>query len=519
MPRGNFKNKNKSRKTGCGHKRSQRDWSPEMNRNHNNKRQKMDVDSSNGFDGDFDDILSISDLTNWSITTRSIVARIINIQPPVTTRSGWLTNVIIGDDHGNQSIIRFTLFDQVSTTFNAKFKIGDLVKISNWKCLQNLGRYNPTLHHFELHSTVSTIIEKQKKNDQHIPEVLVPDLVKNLKCIAKISNEVKVNCVGVIIKVGEPKTTQNKRTGKNMTYVDASLADQSTIITVRFWRNVNLITENLIGKVIICHSAKVNKWNNGTSLNQWNYFTVVNDFDGSNVQIQEMLKWMEKTELTDSEEIIDKLGCISVQSVDWSKVPQTTIQDVISKLRDLKQVQAVVKDRHYFKFEGCFKFIHGLSRTSEEWYVSAKHKNKKLVHDGTNWVDKTHPSGKHYSSAEVHRLFSFKAVIEDVGEGVTLNVHFFNAAAEQLLEIKAEQAYKMKSSSKTINEYKSIIDDIKGKEYEFYCTATQSTRDRNGQNLFYWNVNVNKIKSLKNDSDSDNDEDDDFETNVQEEKW
>ena len=150
---------------------------------------------------------------------------------------------------------------------------------------------------------------------------------------------------------------------------------------------------------------------------------------------------------------------------------------------------------------------------------SAKHKNRKLVYDGTNWIDKTHPSEKHYSSAEVDRLFSFKAVIEDVKEGITLNVHFFNAAAEQLLEIKAEQAHKLKSSSKTINEYKSIIDEIKGKEYEFYCTATQSTRERNGQNLFHWNVNVNKIKSLQNDLDSDSNEDDDFETNVQEEKW
>ena len=485
MPR--LSNRNKNKKRVSERKRLQRDWTPENSDNHN-KKQRMEVDSPTDLVKEEKQI-KINELNEWSIQTKIILARIINIGTSITNATGILVNVIIGDDHGDQRIIRLTLRDKVASDFIAKFKNDQILKIYNWRCVQNLSKFNNTSHHFELHSNFNTVIEKVKTEVDDIPKIIFPNLATSLKIIKNVENRKKINCVGVIISISEIQTTQKKKTGETLQYVDVCLADQTTTITVRFWKDILNVNDNMIGKIIICYSAVVNQWNNATSLNHWNHFKLIDGYTGNNVQVKRISKWIKQKDATDLTEITQKLGSISRQTVDWSKVEKQEMIAVFYKLKDLKQVHAINKEKIYFKFDAVFKFIHGLSRTSEEWYVSAKVKNKKLDFDGEKWFDKRNPNGKRYSSGEVHRLFAFKGVIEDMEEDISLNVQFFNDAGEQLLEIRADDAYKMKSTEATIDNYKAIIDAVKEKNMNFVVLLHKAC-DRNMINKFFIGISM-----------------------------
>ena len=127
MPR--LSNRNKNKKRNNDRKRLQRDWTPDES-DHQNKRQRMEVDSPVCLVKEKEQI-KINELNEWSVQTKTILARVINIGTTINTQRGIIVNVIIGDDDGDQSIIGLTLRDQVASDFIAKFKTDLLVKIWN----------------------------------------------------------------------------------------------------------------------------------------------------------------------------------------------------------------------------------------------------------------------------------------------------------------------------------------------------------------------------------------------------
>ena len=169
----NSSNKNKkinSSKRVSGKKRPRRSFSAEPVLTKKQKCSSLDLS---------EDFQKIKDLNFWSVGSVPILARVVSIGEPVKIKTGIVLNVIIGDSDEDDSIISFSVRDDLATSIFAKFKSGDIIKINNWKCTQK--QYNRLPHSYELKANTMTTVEKIKKKINHIPVVIVPKLVSKIK--------------------------------------------------------------------------------------------------------------------------------------------------------------------------------------------------------------------------------------------------------------------------------------------------------------------------------------------------
>ena len=325
--------------------------------------------------------------------------------------------------------------------------------------------------------------------------------------------------IGIITSVNAAKKTFSKKTKQPISYVDVMISDSSCLISCRFWKNVDDLKTNMIGKSILCYGAVVNKYNGRISLNQWSHFTFLDDYDGENKQIHKILAWNTKQESNESlQETVSKLKCLSLQNVDWASIPKTTLSEVKEKLLDLKKNEQKITKSINVKFNGSLKFFYNLDRTSKETYAAKKGCFKKLKFEGNKYHDR---EGNTFSEEDVHQVFQFNVVFED--DDQNLKICFFNKAGQQLFQKTADEIHKLKFKSNSQEGFKFLIDELKGCEYEICCTVSCSERSRNGETQIYYNLIADQIKLLEDDTEDDEssseDDEQDFEVHASEKKW
>ena len=413
----------------------------------------------------------IATLDQWYGAGKSIIARIVAKTKVTRTKNSIKMDLLLADDTKEESFIQAVIYGDIAAEVDNEYKIGDLILVKGYAIRRRNLIYNKTKHQYEIILNYKSDIKKINQEKYKIKNILMPEPIQDLVNVEQMKHKEIGTFIGVILETDEIKTVHNSTTP--LRYVDTTITDLTSVVKVRFWKDVTHFNENVIGSIIIIYGAQVNEYNGFLSLNVWTFSNLYKTYSGTNIIMNKLLNWSNKNTNDQILSVAQKeCKVISQKDVDWNNMALSKIIQIKKQIIQIKREGKILDTNTNVKFNGKLKYVV-FDRTTDEWYTGIRESMKAVTCDEFgNWYtkDKT----LKVSGDEIVNFFKFRAAVADIEDNeIDFEVVFFNKSGKQLLGMSADEAKDLKFGDEdSAKQYLSTLTEVEGKIYEFCCNIS-----------------------------------------------